>query len=455
MFPERVKILAGALVPAALLCPKANGSPVPGSDTSFVAASSGYYDIIRQSSSNRDLKAGASVFRLEGLICSEDDEWNFCAERFSGRISNALGDQQPSFSLSQERSSFSGMYTRRLGLFAGSLGVNVSGNGRDVVTSTSAAMAVRTGSPVLKGLVLGFSEVNLPGNFAASYADAALSFPYAIHGIVSRARADFSAGDFDGSVEGSTLLNRPSVLEGDYSYVDSSHFSDFGVNLRYSGPGWSIEGLFTKTSFGNAPDFYFDGTTYGHSNVSGGFLRRYAFTLRARGMGPSLTGGNVSLGAKIVGNVQSWPFADLVGSLIDNRLNYRVSGDVSVWYLGVSCSSSWGGLRFCPEIYYYDVRPSLSIQSWQPEFLVFGFKDLSDNSLDLRRAGLGLFQMSLEIPLPIATFMLSGGQVFPIFTEKLPAAPALSSGPANAPSAPATKTSGGRWIHVTLMRSFD
>lgn len=151
---------------------------------------------------------------------------------------------------------------------------------------------------------------------------------------------------------------------------------------------------------------------------------------------------------KLVGHIESWPFSTVVQSLFVNREYFRFSGILQMERLTGSAAFTFGDIQLLPELSLLRIVPRLQIETWRPQFLVFGIADYSNSTLDIREAGLALVTLKARWTISPFLITLQANQIVPVYTVKTEG-PAGSGTPS---STPATKhvVDGGRWFTLVV-----
>jgi len=169
---------------------------------------------------------------------------------------------------------------------------------------------------------------------------------------------------------------------------------------------------------------------------------------------PSFTVGYHFLKGSMIGNIQSWPFGSFLTSLIANRINYRVAGQAFLFSLEVEKKYTYLAVSVQPKISFFQILPEVTLDNWQPSYLVFGVKNFSRNILPVRKALLGELSLSISSKVKYCTLILQAGQFIPlqIIKKTLPAS-AVSPEIILTSSQP-SKIDGGRWISFSVRTEF-
>ncbi|MCK9211348.1 MAG: hypothetical protein M0P61_10980 [Ignavibacteriaceae bacterium] len=156
----------------------------------------------------------------------------------------------------------------------------------------------------------------------------------------------------------------------------------------------------------------------------------------------------------MVGNIQSWPFTSVLTSFIANRINYRLTGQVYLFSLEAEKRFTFSCFSIQPELSLHQILPEVTLDNWQPSYLVFGVKDFSRNILPVRKALIGKISFSASYQLKFCTFILQAGQFIPlqIIKKELPAS-AVSPVVIITQAGP-SKIDGGRWISFSIRAGF-
>ena len=156
----------------------------------------------------------------------------------------------------------------------------------------------------------------------------------------------------------------------------------------------------------------------------------------------------------MVGDIQSWPFTSVLTSLIANRINYRLGGHVYFFTFETKKKLVFSNFSVEPGVSVYQILPELTLDNWQPSYLVFGVKDFTRNILPVRKAIIGKLALSASYHWNSYILLIEGGQFVPIKVIKKELPPtAETPGIVTAQPNP-IKTNGGRWISLTLRKFF-
>jgi hypothetical protein len=157
----------------------------------------------------------------------------------------------------------------------------------------------------------------------------------------------------------------------------------------------------------------------------------------------------------ISGNAETWPFADIIQSMIVNRINFKAFGSVKMIESSLTSKIIYKYLVIKPLIDLYYINPEFTIQNWQPVFLAFGIKDYNESNDGINYLFLGRAGGSADIDVGIAVITLNINQFFPLFIKKDIHQNVHSSSSVSSISTSSTeKISGGTFVSLSLTRSF-
>lgn len=158
----------------------------------------------------------------------------------------------------------------------------------------------------------------------------------------------------------------------------------------------------------------------------------------------------------LTGNAQSWPFTNLIQTLVENRINFRLNGSINIFQASASSDLSTGNLTFRPEITGYYLIPNLKVQSWQPVYLAFGIKNYTETSEGIISAWISRIGITADYKFDIAELSIMLNQLIPIYFNRETTKQEPSSGAPiiSTPSGPGKKSSGGTFISVAVKKTF-
>ena len=155
-----------------------------------------------------------------------------------------------------------------------------------------------------------------------------------------------------------------------------------------------------------------------------------------------------------VGNIQSWPFTSVLTSLIANRINYRLAGHLYLLTIQMEKQFRFSKFSITPGLSIYQILPEVTLDNWQPSYLVFGVKDFTRNILPIRKAIIGKLKLSASYQFNAYTLILECGQFVPlkVVKKELPSS-GVTPGIVTTQAKP-SKVDGGRWLSLSLTAGF-
>lgn len=217
--------------------------------------------------------------------------------------------------------------------------------------------------------------------------------------------------------------NIPAVLELDSKFKNSGeiNYSNYGVGYERSFKKFFLAAEYFNHKFELNSDWRTAGQTFGNINVydvsaniisiDGKYLLTDKELFRTNFL--YLNGkGNLS------GTIQTWPFTSLIASVIVNRINYKSKAEVSLYSIDINYNKPLANLQLQPGVAYYHVVPNFSLQSWQPAFLVFGVKNFTDNSTQIKFLDLLNLKLSAQYSIGVFFFEAEFSQFLPIYIER-------------------------------------
>ncbi len=200
-------------------------------------------------------------------------------------------------------------------------------------------------------------------------------------------------------------------------------------------------------------DFIYAWNSFGQSSMSNLLYNKINFVIQESNNFKWLPSFSVSYDfyrGYAVGNIQSWPFTSVLTSLIANRLNYRLAGHVYLFSIETKKHFALSNFSFKPEFSVYQILPELTLDNWQPSYLVFGVKDFTRNILPIRKAIIGKLAVAASYRFESFNLSLECGQFIPLKTIKKEL-PSLGGTPGIVVTqANSSKIDGGRWIIVGI-----
>lgn len=154
--------------------------------------------------------------------------------------------------------------------------------------------------------------------------------------------------------------------------------------------------------------------------------------------------------ASTVGHVESWPLGGFVTSVVSNRLNFQLDGAYDLHTVDVVPEFQWktSSWKLIGSFIHAITRSTTT--HWQPLFLVFGFKDYTQDRLSLDWMHLVRVGFDVTVPLFTATVGVQFEQYIPIYLHYLSIPSVPHPGEPPAPAKPKASVDGGRRISITL-----
>ncbi|MDP2304237.1 MAG: hypothetical protein Q8N03_17645 [Ignavibacteria bacterium] len=157
--------------------------------------------------------------------------------------------------------------------------------------------------------------------------------------------------------------------------------------------------------------------------------------------------GFMNFRGKSTGEIQSWPFTDVITSAIANRIYFRANFNIQNYYLQFKKQFKISSFEITPEILFLHLVPKGEFENWQPLFLVFGVKDFKQSKISYKNAGFAHLTLQFYIEVEKYHLTISGGQLIPIYQNKIESS---SIGGPITTSSEKVKSDGGRWIELSL-----
>lgn len=217
--------------------------------------------------------------------------------------------------------------------------------------------------------------------------------------------------------------NIPAVLEIDSKFKSAGEISyaNYGVGYERSFKNFFLAAEYFNHKFELNSDWHTAGQTFGNINVydvlvnffsvDGKYFLTETELLRTNFL--YLNGkGNLS------GTIQTWPFTSLITSAIVNRINYKSKAEVSLYAIEIDYDKPFANLLLQPGVRCYHIVPNFSLQSWQPAFLVFGVKNFTDNSTQIKSMDLLNLKLSAQYSISNFLFEAEFNQFIPFHIER-------------------------------------
>lgn len=155
----------------------------------------------------------------------------------------------------------------------------------------------------------------------------------------------------------------------------------------------------------------------------------------------------IKFNGAFTGNFQSWPFIDVLSSIIANRVYYKGNIKSNLFFSSTKFNLKYEKIGLMPAFSLISIIPEASVESWQPLFLIFGIKDYRKSELTIKNALLGHLSFNINYFSDGYKIDFSFGQLFPIHiwykTKK-------TEGGGITGTSEKTKSDGGRWVSLNL-----
>ena len=264
------------------------------------------------------------------------------------------------------------------------------------------------------------------------------------------------------SFEQSSLLSVPDVTEENntrflpqgtlleavtgarYDLRDNVSLMIGGKYVQATGAAKFLSG---SSSYGNLSSFGFNSAEV-HAGV------RYG-TTASRFITGDLQWQRLSGGLR--GYVESWPFVSIFDALVSSRENFGAAG--SLEYLKVHLGGTFpmsDNITIGLGNNLLHAMPSLTVETWQPKYIIFGVRAYDKKELDIRSLDLMIASAGMKMRLGGYILTYSINQFVPLHIDKGETA----SGSGSAPSQPGTgttqtlKTSGGQFHQLSVVYEF-
>ena len=267
-----------------------------------------------------------------------------------------------------------------------------------------------------------------------------------------------------GKFEHSSLLSVPERTDvGDTRFLPHGKLAQSELNARFD----FAQNL---TALIGVNGMTIDGEASFLSGVSSyGSIRSFQLNDKEIHAGLLLTGANHKLYTADVqwrqveggmnGYIESWPFVSIFQSLVTTREYYNVTGALQFakfhigGYFPLSDKFTIGlGNNF------FHILPSLSVETWQPKYIIFGVRAYAKNELSVQSLDLMVLSGGIRASLNKFGISYSINQMVPLHIVKIaaPASEALPSVPPSGGSSPQSSASGsgGQFHQLSLSYAF-
>ena len=421
----------------------------------FVRISTIYCDILRRTSDVQEFSLTMHGYTVTGSFSLGGGRLETLLRRAIFDLNNHNHKTDLDISFFGKNQSLSVGYRLRFGNVEIAASAEVSEEHQHLALNGAGSIAVGFPLTILEEIRLGLRQQSQPFDFRTAYLDSELPLSQTMRLT---------------SVEASVVLNlipnnrlqlhyarsetSPNALTSPFTLRDKTESHEWNASLQQAMGSWHWSLLYDRGTVESTSDFYHEGNTFGESSFSdahteGVYLRFARKTEQDEGVGAY--GGYRTFQGTLVGNLQSWPFFSILQSVIANRINFRMTGSVDYWHVGVENTWHFGSIAVRTSVTYYDVKPDISLQSWQPLFLVVGVSQFTENRLEVIHAGLGQLELAVRLNAGEFDAELRGMQIVPLFQDRRAAEilPGPSDGGVVRESS--VSTDGGRLIQLTVL----
>ncbi|MDP3150918.1 MAG: hypothetical protein Q8N83_17510 [Ignavibacteria bacterium] len=229
-----------------------------------------------------------------------------------------------------------------------------------------------------------------------------------------------------------------------FTAANSSTTVPFEINYSHGEGESFFDFIFSQNSFGSTS---FTDALYNGVAIKSFEVKEYYWL-------PEFSIAYDFVKGSLVGNIQSWPFTSVLTSLVANRINYRLAGHVYFFTFKTKKKLVFSNFSVEPGVSVYQILPELTLDNWQPSYLVFGVKDFTRNILPVRKAVIGKLAIAASYRLNSYALLIECGQFIPIKVIKKELPPAGETPGIILAQPNPSKTDGGRWISLSLRKSF-
>ncbi|MFI5252697.1 MAG: hypothetical protein ACHQQQ_09740 [Bacteroidota bacterium] len=263
-------------------------------------------------------------------------------------------------------------------------------------------------------------------------------------------------------IDHSSLGAVPGVMEADNThFIPRGSIDDisFDIVMKTNNNFDALLGGSSSVTDGSA-DFLSGTSLYGSFPAFRMIDREYHGGFQLRMNNTKLVTGDIqwrSLTGNIEGHIDSWPFVSIFQSLITTREYFKLNGSLEYTklhmgtYLPLSESFTlgFGGN-------YMHVIPSLTVESWQPKYIIFGMRAYTEKNLSIRSLDLIIVSGGLRGRLGNFEGSYSFTQFAPIRIDRMNSQKIIAGGETSSTpsSGQSLKTSGGQFHQFTILYEF-
>lgn len=303
----------------------------------------------------------------------------------------------------------------------------------------------------------GISRSEYPLNFEADYLEEKFNITGGFRNKSMLAKLNFSPDRKSRiDIEYRRFMPLESISKEDFHMNESPKFEVWLSSFASEHKDFLLKGDFFLFGGDYYADFFNGNQTFGYLKIpeikGNGLKLNLSSSLKEQSQ-TDFSFLYLFLKGNAVGNIQSWPFLSIVQSVIANRLNYRFSFSGKVLGFRLKHIKKWNHFTFIPTLFYFDIQPNFSLQTWQPAYLAIGVKEFYSNELKFSRAGVILF--SVRGNYKLGEFIISAdfNQFIPLYVKsrEFPSKPPV---PGEPEEKVAITSSGGRWFSIGIFKGF-
>ena len=206
-------------------------------------------------------------------------------------------------------------------------------------------------------------------------------------------------------------------------------------------------------------ELYAGGTRFGQIAKLAGKITRWRLEIRPPYVPPNLAFSleRYSGSAEAAGNIQGWPFTDLLADLLGARRMFVTRAEGTLWRAaGYGEFHPSARTRLTGILDLFRLYPDIRFADWRPSYLVFGVADLKTYHDSYRRIDFGRICIDASRQFGRITLGCTISQMFPIniIKDADSSAPSDDGGTGEpGSSAKSPRADGGRSIRVRLSYS--
>jgi hypothetical protein len=434
----------------------AQQEPTGRDSAAFAELSVTYYDILRSTSSLQSISLTAMDYTLRGQFEYAGGKIRLGAQRLTAEFRNH--DKRSTFdvALYNKLQRLSLDYSADFGNFGFDIGADVLDEFQHARLFGRGLVRMRFPFSYVDEIRVGIRESSFPVLARATYLDSELPLSHALEQTAVEASVIFSL--LRGNSIGLDYVASGNQRRNDsfpFTLRDETESRSWTASVHQSFSSWNCGMEYDRRTFKSSDGFFHEGNSFGEATLFDALDESIVLNcIHRRGAAADMDidAGFENIEGSFVGDLQAWPFLSVLQSVITNRINFRFTGSLRFWHIGLGREWDLGIVSLRPAVAYYDVRPDIVIDSWQPQYLVIGVSDFRENRLDVIRAGLGRLGLDIGIRTPWVNATLNGTQFFPVYQTRRSVQPGPGVPPSPGPEQGRATLDGGRWIRLTLRK---